>query len=807
MNFLKVAKRDISSIFKNRFMRVSVIAIIIVPLLYSLLYLYAFWNPYSRLSDMPVAVVNLDKGTTKDGANVSYGKGIVDKLKGSSTVGWRFPTNLDEAKKGLEGTEYYAMIVIPEDFSSKILSAKDRKPEQPIILYSANEKKNFLAAQINGKIFGELRAGITKTISKEYTKATFDSLYDVKDGMQKATDGSKKLEDGITTLNSKIPELSDGVSKLNDGADKLNLGLGDAKNGGIALNGGIGQLSDKIPAMGKGVSDLYKGSSALATGADQLAKGLNDASGGATLLNNGAQGLNTAVTMKDGLRDGSDMLNNGALGLKAGADKLNAGYQSFGAGVNGLKVGTQQISDGVNELIGNVNASQAALSNAVKTQLEAYIAKHPEAMTDPDMKNFVGTLGSLQKSAGDPINSAKIGTLQKGAKDVSDGAATLESKSKELVQGLGGFSTGAQDFATGANKFATGAGQYSVGATQFSGGANKLATGLDAAIIGSKGLSDGAKQLNGGLGQLNGNIPALTGGVSKLNSGSMALVNGLGKLYDGSTQLKDGTSTLKGKIPELADGTSKLEDGSKELNDKLAEGSTKINKSLVNDSKTMAEFVSEPIIVDEKPVHAVSTYGAGFAPYFLALSLWIGALMMFFVITDEVDADINASPAAIVLGKFLSYGYIGIVQAVLASGIVMVLGLRPVNVPLYFGLNILMSLVSIAIIQCLVFLLGQVGRILSIILLLLQLTACAGTFPLELVPTFFKVLNPLMPFTYYTLGLREAIAGVDYSVFSKNSTVLVMVMVCFIVISVLLKGHADKLQKMIKDRKEEAATA
>ena len=100
MNFLKVAWRDISSIFKNRFMRVSVTAIIIVPLLYSLLYLYAFWNPYSRLTDMPVAVVNLDKGTMKDGAEVNYGKDIADKLKDSTKVGWRFPTSIKEGENG-----------------------------------------------------------------------------------------------------------------------------------------------------------------------------------------------------------------------------------------------------------------------------------------------------------------------------------------------------------------------------------------------------------------------------------------------------------------------------------------------------------------------------------------------------------------------------------------------------------------------------------------------------------------------------------------------------------------------------------
>ena len=101
----------------------------------------------------------------------------------------------------------------------------------------------------------------------------------------------------------------------------------------------------------------------------------------------------------------------------------------------------------------------------------------------------------MQKSASDPTNIAKIGALQKGAKDVSDGAALLESKGKELVQGLGGFSAGAQEFANGANKFANGAGQYSAGATQFSGGANKLATGLGAAITGSKGLSDWRKTI------------------------------------------------------------------------------------------------------------------------------------------------------------------------------------------------------------------------------------------------------------------------------------------------------------------------
>ena len=102
---------------------------------------------------------------------------------------------------------------------------------------------------------------------------------------------------------------------------------------------------------------------------------------------------------------------------------------------------------------------------------------------------------------------------------------------------------------------------------------------------------------------------------------------------------------------------------------------------------------------------------------------------------------------------------------------------------------------------------GQVGRLLSIVLLILQLTACAGTFPLEVVPTFFKILNPFMPFTYAVSGLREVIAGMDYSVFMKDVTVLATTMAAFLFISVLMKGHADRVKERIKQAKESATIA
>ena len=271
--------------------------------------------------------------------------------------------------------------------------------------------------------------------------------------------------------------------------------------------------------------------------------------------------------------------------------------------------------------------------------------------------------------------------------------------------------------------------------------------------------------------------------------------------------LKMGVNKLYLGSSKLDVGMTKLSDGSKELSDKTTKGYNDLNGSLKNDTKTMAATFSEPVVMDQEAIDPVKTYGEGFTPYFIPLSLWVGALMMFFVITDKVDDDIKASPAAVVAGKFLSYGAIGFMQAVLASGAVMLLGLRPDNVVLYFLFNIFLSYVFIAIIQCMVFLLGQLGRLMAIVLLILQLTSCAGTFPLEIVPKLFKVLNPFMPFTYAVSGLREVVSGIDYGVFTKDVTVLAVMLFIFLFTSILMKGHADKAQNYIKERKEQADNA
>ncbi|MCB2294625.1 YhgE/Pip domain-containing protein [Clostridium algoriphilum] len=844
MNFLKVARRDISGIVKNRFIRVSVIAIIIVPLLYSLLYLDAFWDPYARITDMPVAVVNQDNGSIKDGEKVNYGQDLVNNLKKKKAVGWRFVTK-KQAEDGVKGKDYYAMFVIPVNFSENALSATKGKPQQAKILYSANEKKNFLAAQINGKVLDQIKSELTKNMSKEYTMVVFDNLYVIKDGMKKASEGNKKLTDGLVTskngtsqlkdgtgkLNGSVPEMSDGVGKLLVGSNTLTSRLGELKSqvpamvsgvdqlhdGADQLNNGLVELNDQVPAMATGVQKLneaYKtqivpSTKKLKDGAAQLASGLGAAKGGATKLNDASIKLN----------DGSKLLTDGSTQLVAGSAPIKKGMSD-------LTEGSAQVAGGVDVLLNNSKKSQVALQQAVDTKFRAYLKANPKAMDDPNMQGFVSALDSLNKTATDEKNVAMMNELQTGAHTVAKGSKQLEDGSLAFINGSQKLAQSTATFAKGADQYSKGAGSFAEQTGAATGVANQISGGLDKLYVAMNG------DFGNGLSQINDKIPALTGGVQKLATGSEALSGGLAqfnqkmpaladgtsKLNDGSAQLTQGITTLNGKLPELKEGVNKLydgvnkldggmiklADGSKELSDKTTKGYNDLNGSLKNDSKTMAASFSEPVVIDQKAIDPVKTYGEGFTPYFIPLSLWVGALMMFFVITDKVDDDIAASPASVVAGKFLSYGVIGFMQAILASGAVMLLGLRPDNVLLYFLFNIFLSYVFIAIIQCMVFLLGQLGRLISIVLLILQLTSCAGTFPIEIVPKLFKVLNPFMPFTYAVSGLREVISGVDYGVFTKDVTVLAATLFVFLFTSILMKGHADKAQKFIQERKEQA---
>jgi len=788
VNFLKIAGKDIKSIFKNRFIRVSVIAIIIVPLLYSLLYLDAFWDPYARIQDMTIAVVNEDGGALLDGKEVNYGEDIVENLKGNEEVGWDFTSN-EKANEGLEKQGYYAKFVIPKDFSKSVVAAKEGKPQVADLQFVCNEKKNFLAAQINSQVEKLLKEEIVGTISNNYVTVAFDKLYEAKDGFIKAADGSKKLYNGIGELNEKVPMLAEGANKLGDGSAQLKDGQGALNSGIKSINNGLSEVNSKVPDLGSGVDKLYDGSGALTGGSKGLYSAFNTTiypavsslKGGANVLNSSLEaGKGSVSTLKEGGK-----------GLKVASDDVAAAS-------SGINNGYQSVKGGVAQLIGGVNKSSAAMNSIAKDIVTA-AKSNPEVAKDPNIQAALQKIQALSQETSE--TPKKIQELQAGTEEFGN-------KLGEFNGAVNMYTGKVNEFATGTIALTDSMNKISAGVSEISGGLNSLEAGLNENAEGSfgaglKSVSDNMVALNSGLGQLRSNVPALSGGIQALYNGSNQLVDGSNALVDGQNKLNDGVSELTGKVPQLEDGVDKLYKGSNELATALKDGAGEMKSGLKNSSEEMGDFVSAPINMKNEPINKVPNYGTGFAPYFISLSLWIGAIMMFFVISAKTDDDANLSKFDKVIGKYLSFGFIGLLQALLVSTVVMGLGLTPTSTGMYFASIVFLSLVFIAIIQCLISLFGDAGRLLGIVLLILQLTACAGTFPLEIVPKFFKVINPYMPFTYSVELLREVISAntINYGIVGKDFLILGIVLLVFLTISIVFKNAGENLQNIIEGRK------
>jgi putative membrane protein len=875
VNFLKIAGEDIKSIFKNRFIRVSVIAIIIVPLLYSLLYLDAFWDPYARIQDMTIAVVNEDGGALLDGENVNYGEDIVENLKSNEEVGWDFTSN-EKANEGLEKQGYYAKFVIPEDFSKSVVAAKEGKPQVADLQFVCNEKKNFLAAQINSQVEKLLKEEIVGTISNNYVTVAFDKLYEAKDGFIKAADGSEKLYNGIGELNEKVPMLAEGANKLGDGSAQLKDGQSSLNSGIKSINNGLSEVNSKVPALGSGVEKLYNGSQELKNGLSEVNSKIPDLSSGVDKLYDGSQelkiGLGTAANGSNALTAGSESLYSAfrntifpaVNSLKGGANELSSALEAGKGNINtikeggerlktasdnvaaastGINTGYQSVKGGVDQLISGVNTSSAAMKDISKDIITA-VKSNPEVANDPNIqaalvkiqalneatsetpkqiaelkegtKSFGDNLGKFNGVVNEYTDKVKefatgtvaltdsVNSIGEGVNKISGGLNSLEAGLNENT--IGSFGAGLKSVSDNMTALNSGINRLNSGSGEINGGLGQLRSNIPTLSNGIQALYNGSGEINGGLGELRSNIPTLSGGIQALYNGSNQLVDGSNALVDGQNKLNDGVVELTGKVPQLEDGVDKLYKGSNELATALKDGAGEMKSGLKNSSKEMGDFVSAPINMKNEPINKVPNYGTGFAPYFISLSLWIGAIMMFFVISAKTDDDANLSKFDKVIGKYLSFGFIGLLQALLVSAVVMGLGLTPTSTVMYFISIVFLSLVFIAIIQCLISLFGDAGRLLGIVLLILQLTACAGTFPLEIVPKFFKVINPYMPFTYSVELLREVISAntINYGLVGKDFLILGVVLLVFLSISIVFKNAGENLQNIIEGRKEKS---
>lgn len=400
-------------------------------------------------------------------------------------------------------------------------------------------------------------------------------------------------------------------------------------------------------------------------------------------------------------------------------------------------------------------------------------------------------------------------TAQSGAAQLADGTAQLASGSQELAGKLGELASGAQQVSDGAAQVAAGNQQLAAKANDAGAAAAQIAAeapaagqrliqelqarGVDPAVIAQvqAGLGEidstvqsGNSQIQGAVGQ----IDQLSAGASQVADGASQVASGSQQAASGAGQLASGASTAATGAAQLRDGLNTLHDGTAQLRDGLKAGVDRIPDNSPSLQKKQASTIADPVNLKNDSITSAGTYGAGLAPFFVALAAWIGIYALFLIVKPVSRRAITAlhSPVKITLAGWLTPGLLGAVQMIGLFAIVAgALGFRIDNPLGMYGLMGLASVTFAAIILALNVWLGSVGQFLGLVLMVLQLVTAGGTFPWQTLPGPLASLHHVLPMSYAVDGIRQLMYGGNPATAWADAGVLALWMLIALLIAAI----------------------
>ncbi len=219
-NIFRIYIKDLKGLVTNWAALITIGGLVILPSLYAWFNIVASWDPYSNTEGLKIAVSNNDKGTTIREKKVNIGDEIVDAMEDNEDLGWTFVKSDKEAVRGVELGDYYASLIIPEDFSENISSVITGEPIKPEIIYYVNEKANAIAPKITSKGATSVVDEVSTNFVKTSNKIIFKVFNDLGIELERELPSIRKLEHLVFTLEKRFPEFTAAVNTALDEADK-----------------------------------------------------------------------------------------------------------------------------------------------------------------------------------------------------------------------------------------------------------------------------------------------------------------------------------------------------------------------------------------------------------------------------------------------------------------------------------------------------------------------------------------------------------------------------------------------------------
>ena len=827
MTVLRVALVELKRLTSGVLPVLVLIAMSCIPLLYGALYLYGNWDAYGHVNGIVGALVVEDEGATdSSGQQVNTGADVKKNLLDAGTFDWRQVPTREEAVDGVEKGTYDFALVIPKNFSRNLQSAAAFKPDangntgtidpqSAGIEIVTNDANNYVLTNIVTKAGTSVRDSVASKVGNATANALLASFTTIHSKMGEAASGAEKVNTGTVKLADAIVQLKDGSATVNDGALKL-------KDGTVTLSDGTTQLVDAQKQLADGADKLASGAATLDSGAAALDSGAAKLVDGSTTLKNGTSTLaSAAASASDGaskLKDGSATLAQGTSSLKDGSATLAQGANSLAEGTHKLRQGLDE--SGIRELPGQLNAMcqhlqqtdtsapsgdfGRDLSNTVvsasaqrlRERLAPMVAagtmtqqQADELVSSVDSDEFKGEVATLNQKALESHLASRSATaadamskLQalKSSHCVADGSSSSAAKIQTLVSGVDALDAASTSVAKGASSLAEGAARVDSGASSLASGAATLAdgnaqiaSGASSLASGSATLAEGTENLKSGTESLKSGTATLKDGTSTLAEKEQSAVEGQQKVADGASNLKDGASQLTEGTEKLASGTDQLNSGASELKDGtsslqsgLASGTKQVPNLSESDQTKVADTMSNPVTLSHNSLASGRNYGEGMGPFFMCLALWIGGLMLvqtLRVMNNRALAS-HAPSVRVMLGSWMPFGLVGIAQATLMFVVIKFgLGFEMAHPWLAWLFLCFVALVFTGFIHGLTVFLGAPGKLVALVVLILQLVTGGGTMPYETLPESIRWMHDFFPMGYAVTGMRRLSYGVNES--------------------------------------------
>ena len=791
-NIWEIFKTDINNIRKKRAAIVVIVALMILPSMYAWFNILPSWDPYANTENVAVAVVNLDDGAEVEGEPVNVGDEVITSLQDNNQLGWHFVAE-EEAEEGLEKGDYYASIIIPANFSEKLTSVLDDEPEKPVLDYYINEKVNAIAPKVTNAGATGIVESVHQGFIKVANEAIFNAFNDAGIELEANKENIERLRDAIYQLEEDMPEIErllgvaeEDLDKAEDASEKAHEGIKKAE-----------EVSVEVQALSERAKEILNETDQYVNEYVPIVK--NDLATAQTVINEVPEIINQISEKEDSFDDVVTKIENSTAKIDQATEVLHVLEEAL------------------------ENADEEATDSERIANLIAQLEEDDEQL-ERTKQDLLATIDMIENAADygedTPIDDEKSLEQLKAMVEIIEARqeaiqhAIEASKQVEESIANGIFLDGAEKVAGYEEDLRQFKVEVLAKVAEAEAGKAKLADVLAY-------VDEQSKRINATISDLltfidNDLMPTYTkemstarNAIDEADKKIEKVISYFPRVEEILTKIDTGIDTGKKELdrihtafPEAKDKILDLAKKTRELESKgdIAE----LINFLRNDPNAESEFFADPIVLEEHELFPIPNYGSAMAPFFTALSLWVGGLILVSSLIVDIPNKHKYKSYEAYFGRFLTFWSIGIVQAlVVTCGNMFLLKTYVLHKLLFVLFAILISTAFIVIIYTLVSVFGNTGKVIAIILLVMQLGASGGTFPIQTTPDFFQNIHQFMPFTHGLGLLREATGGIVWSVAFMHIAWLVGYIAVFLFIGIKLKEIINKRSdKFLEEARE-----